>query len=95
MRVSDEMDSYIKECQMLMGNSTRKLWLISYLISRSLLWFRQPSSPAWMPVWGHQIFPFYVAPTGTALAQWLRRCATNLKVACSIPAVCHRNFSLT
>ena len=86
MRVSDEVDSYVKECQMLMGNSTRKLWLISHLISRYMLWLRQPSSPAWMPVWGHQIFAFYLVLMGTAVAQWLRCCATNRKVAGSIQA---------
>jgi hypothetical protein len=29
----------------------------------------------------------YVFRTGTAMAQWLRFCATNLKVAGSIPAI--------
>jgi len=46
-----------------MGNSTRKLWLISYLISRYMLWVGQPSSPAWVTFWGNQIFPFCVAFT--------------------------------
>jgi hypothetical protein len=32
---------------------------------------------------------------GTAVAQWLRYCATNRKVAGSIPDGCHWNFSLT
>ena len=29
---------------------------------------------------------FYVCVNGTAVAQWLRRCATNRKIAGSIPA---------
>ena len=32
---------------------------------------------------------------GTAVAQWLRRCATNRKVAGSIPDGVNGNFSLT
>jgi len=30
--------------------------------------------------------PIYISSGGTAVAQWLRRCATNRKVASSIPA---------
>jgi len=31
------------------------------------------------------ILPWYCSPSGTAVAQWLRRCATNPKVAGSNP----------
>ena len=34
----------------------------------------------------NEIFYGPTAPTGTAVAQWLRRCATNRKIAGSIPA---------
>jgi hypothetical protein len=36
----------------------------------------------------------YLTNVGTAVAQWLKYCATNRKVASSIPN-CHWNFSLT
>jgi len=42
----------------------------------------------WTSVYLHFlfIFTYYVLKVGTAVAQWLRCCATNRKVAGSIPA---------
>ena len=40
-------------------------------------------------------FPVAVQPWGTAVTQWLRRCATNRKVVVSIPAGVSGFFPLT
>jgi len=69
-----------------MHGATMRFIFIIYLYLISLFFFQAQIPTSQLETRKQEKKSYYLSEAGTAVAQWLRRCATNLKVAGSIPA---------